>query len=119
MNPKDIERALRGEPELTPSIDFAARVMRGVWREAETRQAIPFPWKRLLLGLAACAALTSAGGSVLWLRGEALPPVMDSQAIAAAAERSGLLPALTWVPTVLAISYGLAWGSLRLSRLRR
>jgi hypothetical protein len=127
MNPEDIERALRGEPELAPSTDFTARVMRGVWREAETRQAIPFPWKRLLSGLAACAALTLAGVTALWLRGEALPPIVDSQAIAAAdlgadgargqlRARVGIVAPLPSPPVGLATREGEQPGGCRPSR---
>ena len=38
-----------------PAPEFAARVMAAVRREAATPPPLPFPWRRLALGLAACA----------------------------------------------------------------
>jgi hypothetical protein len=61
MKPLDIERILRDDPEITPSPDFAGRVMRTVHRDIELRGGLGFPWARLATGLVTCAVLTIVG----------------------------------------------------------
>ena len=61
MKPNEIERAMRTDTTVTPSPDFADRVMRAVRVEADTTRGLEFPWKWLAAGLAACAALIVAG----------------------------------------------------------
>ena len=98
MNQDAIDRALRDEPDITPSSDFSQRVMRTVRTEAASRQAMPFPWQLLGGGLALTAGLTLLG-----VLGGAAP------ADAALAEPPAYLTtALAWLSTTLAGSLGLA-----------
>ena len=103
MNHDAIDQALRHDREITPSLDFARRVMRSVRHEAVHRQGLPFPWPLLAGGLAVTAGLTLAGV----LTGE-----MPSE-IALAEPFRYLAPALGWLSTTLAGSLGLVWWSLR------
>ena len=57
MSHDDVDRLLREDRPVAPSREFAFRVMHSVRREISLRQAIPFPWKCLWLGLAASAAV--------------------------------------------------------------
>ena len=105
MNDDAIDRALRDEPEVTPSLGFSHRVMRSVRHEADLRGAIPFPWKLFATVLAVTAALIAAG-----LLGGA--PV--ETALPAAPEH--LVTALGWLATTLTGVAGLTWWSLRFAR---
>ena len=103
MNETEIERALRDEPEISPTPDFAHRVMRSVRHQAADHEAMPFPWKQLAAGLAASAGLALAGV----LAGGASAP-------APLPELSGeLVNALTWLSTTLVGCLGLGWWSVR------
>ncbi len=103
MNQDAIDRALRDEPEVTPSRDFSHRVMRTVRTEAANRKAMPFPWQLLGGGLALSAGLTLFGV----LSGAAPPD-------AALAEPPAYLTAsLAWLSATLAGSLALAWWSMR------
>ena len=44
MNQETIDRALGDDRRITPSPDFARRVMRSVQTEAAERQSMSFPW---------------------------------------------------------------------------
>lgn len=59
-----LDRLLQGEDEARPSPELAARVMEAVRREAERPAPIPFPWRRLVVGMVA-SALVYGGGAVL------------------------------------------------------
>ena len=67
-----IDRALREERSLEPSPYFVSRVMRSVRDEADTTQAIPFPWVRVALGPGFAGLMlllllgTSAGSAPAW-----------------------------------------------------
>ncbi len=60
----DLERILRQEPLITPSIGFARRVMQTVRRAHGASAPIAFPWQRSIVGLAV-ASLLSAGNVLL------------------------------------------------------
>lgn len=63
-----IDRILLAERELTPSSDFASRVMESVHAE-EGPPPIPFPWLPFALGFVALPALLLAAlwfGQPLW-----------------------------------------------------
>jgi hypothetical protein len=76
--------------------------MRAVRLRVDEHEALAFPWRRLVPGLALCAAIIAVG------LGAGSPPV----------RAEGLLAA-TWIPSVLAGSYALVWWSLRLAGFRR
>ena len=48
----DLDRILSGEPNIVPSSGFVTNVMRAVRREASIPAPIPFPWLRVVPGLA-------------------------------------------------------------------
>jgi len=56
-----IDRELLADDGAQPSPRFTARVMSAVRREAATPPPLPFPWRRLVLGLAACALWLAFG----------------------------------------------------------
>lgn len=57
MRDVELDGILSGERAIVPSSGFAASVMEKVRREAAAPPPIPFPWKRALPGMAACAAV--------------------------------------------------------------
>ncbi len=108
----DLDRILAGESGIEPSSGFAETVMDAVRAEAARPAPIPFPWRRLLPGLAlSCVLLVVA--AILATRAGApmlrLPPI-DPEAIARAAVASG-------IPWALAALAG-SWLIVRLA-LRR
>lgn len=107
MNDDTIDRAMRDEPEITPSLGFSHRVMRSVRSEAAYRQAIPFPWKPFVAGLGISVALILAGVLVGAPPQAALPTPPEH-----------LVQALAVLATTLAGILGLAWWSMRFVRLR-
>jgi hypothetical protein len=105
MKQEEIERALRTEKTVTPSPDFAHRVMRAVRAEADANRGLEFPWRWLAAGLAACAALIAAG-VMTGARGVEL----DALSLSPAAIQATML-----VPVSLAVSFLLVWWSRRLA----
>ena len=74
MKLDDLDRALSESREIQPSGGFAASVMVAVRRDAQMPPALTFPWKRAVVGLTTCAALTIVGvalaltsGPVRWV----------------------------------------------------
>jgi len=72
MKHDDIDRILIEDPTLEPSSGFADSIMDAVRREAETPAPLPFPWRRVVPGLAVCllaivaatiAAIPAPGGA--------------------------------------------------------
>jgi hypothetical protein len=116
MKPLDIERILRDDPEITPSPDFAGRVMRTVHRDIELRGGLGFPWARLATGLVTCAVLTIVGVVISVLRGDPSPAILEH--LARAAEQPAMVTALVWIPTSLAGAYALVWWSMRAAGFR-
>jgi len=53
----EIERILGSEEIVEPSPAFSRQVMASIHREAALPAPIPFPWRRLLPGVAICGAL--------------------------------------------------------------
>ena len=100
-----IERALREEPAIEPSPEFAHRVMRSVRGEASARQAIGFPWGRLGLGVALSAAVLFLGP---------LPALPGASALSWAAS-PGVLQAAQWLSLALAGSLATALLGTRLA----
>jgi hypothetical protein len=111
MNHEDIDRMLREDPTIAPSREFAFRVMYSVRHEAAQRQAIPFPWKRLWLGLAASAAVTAAALYALGPGGLARP--LDTEA--AVRVMQAIAPTAVLLTTALAGSLALVLWSFRLA----
>jgi hypothetical protein len=112
MNANGINRALREDRTIEPSPIFASRVMGAVRRQASDRDALAFPWSRLLPGLVACVAVT--GMAFLYS-----PPLTIPEPVTAMLRDPVLLQAATWGPTLLIGTWLLVWGSLRLSGYRR
>jgi hypothetical protein len=112
MNENEIDRALQSDVTIEPSSDFASRVMVAARRNAREREAIAFPWGRLLPGLLACAAVTVAG-LVLG------PPPELPEAAMRIVEDPVTVQAVAWIPTSLVAIWALVWMSMRVVGLRR
>ncbi len=56
----DLERILRQEPLITPSIGFACRAMQTVRHAHGASAPIAFPWQRSIIGLAVASLLSAA-----------------------------------------------------------
>jgi hypothetical protein len=106
MNANDIDRGLRNERTIVPSVGFTARVMRAVRHQVGDRGALVFPWRRLLSGLIASVALATIGVVLL-----PAPQVPDP--LSEALEDPALVQGLTWVVMVLLGSWALVWTSMR------
>ena len=107
-----IESILRAmDPDLLPSPGFTRRVMESVRREAARPAPIPFPWRRLLAGVAASGALIAAGGAAL--SGSVAEVRLSALAASRVATMAG---ALGWALAALGGSYLVTWLARRLVR---
>ena len=112
----EIERALRRDETIEPSLGFSRRVMRGVHHEVERREELRFPWLRLLPGLFLCLGLISAS-AVAVMSGYAPPaamwtlPRIDTQ--------QPMTLAILALLATLAGSYVMTAGALRVAGYRR
>jgi hypothetical protein len=116
-----IERVLRQDETLEPSGGFSLRVMAAVRQEAALPPPIAFPWRRLLAGISACAALTATGGALLvhsasHLRLPALPDLPPPWLSLPALEPSALLASQSGALELTAAALA---GSYLLTRLAR
>ena len=112
MNANEIDRALREDRTITPSTNFAARVMVAVRRQAGEHEALAFPWRRLLPGLVACTAIAVTG--VIW----GTPPTIPAS-VTRIMQDAAAVQAATWIPMSLLGTWMLVWSSLRLAGHRR
>jgi len=112
MNANEIDRALRGDRTIAPSPEFASRVMGAVRRQVGEREALPFPWRRLVPGLLASAAVTIA--ALLFL-----PPPTIPESVASLLRDQAVAQSLTWVPVGIVGTWALIWSSMRLAGYRR
>jgi hypothetical protein len=94
----DVDRILAGEESVVPSSGFTASVMEAVRREAAAPPQIPFPWKRALPGLAACALTIPA--AAVGLRG----PAPGQDPLAAVLKAAGDAGA-GWIAVALLLAY--------------
>jgi len=109
----EIERILRVEEQVEPSAGFALQVMAAVRREASTPAPLPFPWRRLLAGIAGCGALIGAGAVAIARTGsEAFLPTLLVPGPPLAAGSSGL----GWALAALAGTWLLTWFARHLVR---
>jgi|ERR1035438_12093 hypothetical protein len=108
MNPTELDRILASEQPLIPSSGFLASVMESVGEEAAAPPPIPFPWKRIVPGVALVAGIACWGGVSLFRHG--------IQAVGQIAMAAPHLPAAAiqpveqagWVALALGISL-LSW----------
>ena len=110
MKDEDLDRLLAGTPLPDPGPAFTWKVMAQVRREAAAPPPIPFPWRRLLLGLGLCVALLVAGIA-------ALPPSSGPAGPVAAVPKA-LLEASWLRPVLLATAVlFVTWLSLRVTAI--
>jgi hypothetical protein len=57
----DLDRILASDAPPAPSSGFQARVMEGVRHQGLELPALPFPWLRFYVGIAACVTLAATG----------------------------------------------------------
>lgn len=112
MNTNEIERALCNDETIEPTREFASRVMGAVRREVGEREALAFPWRRLLPGLIASMALTVA--ALVFAQ-----PLALSESTVRLLRDPVLIQSSTWVPTAILGTWLLIWGSLRFAGYRR
>jgi hypothetical protein len=91
MKLEEIDRALRSDPGMQPSAEFASRVMGAVRREVQDQGSIAFPWRRLLPGLIVCCLLTVA--ALIFAEPRPVP-----EPIATTLRDPRFVQAATWVP---------------------
>lgn len=60
----DLDRILATDDVIEPSSGFADTVKIAIASDAEVR-ALPFPWGRWVIGVAACLVLAAAGSTLL------------------------------------------------------
>jgi hypothetical protein len=116
MRHDELNRWLAEDEEIVPSSGFATSVMDAVRIDAADRRALPFPWRRMLPGLAALAvAMLAALSSVI---------VWGANAASEFAARPALQwapllarPDVGWIVAALAATAVLPFVSLRLFRL--
>jgi hypothetical protein len=89
----DLDNLLGSERPIEPSGAFADSVMRAVREEALAPPPIPFPWRRLILGVASAGCVVTATIVAPLLGGEMAPQFVTS---------------LHWLEQTLATS-GLLW----------
>lgn len=101
MDPNtEIERILSEEEIVSPSSDFAARVMGQVRTEAAAPEPIEFPWRRLLPGVLTSLSLTLATFMVMgWLNAESQDPQPAALRVEAVREAADALQATLLSPT--------------------
>ena len=102
MKPDNLDRVLSREPEIVPSSGFVGSVMAAVRSEAAAPPSIPFPWKRALPGLLACAV------AIAW-------SVVDAFRSPSRESVSVILPTVThWIDGVVPLldkaqMFGVGW----------
>lgn len=94
----DLDRVLAGEPAIEPSAGFTANVMRAVVL-AEPAPSTPFPWRRVVLGSAACGVLA-------WIGSVPVGSIDSDTWALVAQDLAPAAPALGWTTLVLALVLG-------------
>jgi hypothetical protein len=115
MQHDELDRWLAEDEEIVPSSGFAASVLDAVRIDAAEQRALPFPWRRMLPGLAALAvALLAAVGSVIASGANAA-----SEFVAFPLHWTQWLerPDVGWIVVAVAVTAVLPFLSLRLVRL--
>jgi hypothetical protein len=108
MKDEELDRLLAGTPLPDPGPAFTWAVMAQVRRQAAAPPPIPFPWRRLAVGLSLCSVLVAAGFA-------ALAPAAGADVPAGAVPLS-LLDAAWLRPVLLAASMlFVTWLSLRVT----
>ncbi|MCU0231812.1 MAG: hypothetical protein MUC67_10615 [Acidobacteria bacterium] len=110
MKDEELDRLLAGTPLPDPGPAFTWAVMAQVRREAAVPPPIPFPWRRLAVGLSLCIVLVVAGIA-------ALAPAAGAEVPATAVPLS-LLGAAWARPALLATAVlFVTWLSLRVTAI--
>jgi hypothetical protein len=112
MNGNEIDRALVSELEIEPGSDFSARVMVAVRQQVSQREAMAFPWSRLLPGLVAWVAVVAVTFVV--------DPAPAAPAfLVAILENPIVLQVFGWISSSLLGAWVLVWMSMRLAGATR
>jgi hypothetical protein len=112
----ELDRWLADGEEIVPSSGFAASVMDAVRVDAEAREALPFPWRRMLPGAAALvAAMLATVVSAVAFGASSASDVVVRPAL----QWAPLLarPDLGWIVVAVVVTAVLPFASLRLFRL--
>ena len=104
MTSEKLDRILAGEDQLIPSSGFVASVMERIQEESAATPPIPFPWKRVLPGIAV------AGAGLSWGLAELTRQAMTAARLTPAATFTipeplrGSLEGAGWVTLALGVS---------------
>jgi hypothetical protein len=117
MRGDDLNRILSRDEDIVPSSGFVSSVMDAVRREATTPPAIPFPWRRVVPGIAAWAVTLVAGVAAAfgWIESPAGPET--ALAITGLVEASASI-GTEWIVLALLISFVSVKLSMRLAGAR-
>jgi hypothetical protein len=107
MTDEAVDRFLEDEPSIAPSRGFTDSVMQAVDAQADQSGSIPFPWRRIIVGLGLCLFVVIVGvqttlRSVTPLSIRFAPEVSEALAVA-----------VSWLSMTLAGTYALTWISRR------
>ena len=112
----NLDRMLSGEEYVVPSSGFVTSVMDAVRREAATPPPIPFPWKRVLPGLASWAIVLVSFLIAVFAqigRGATAPSVVPSSTLVTILEGAKSIGA-GWAALALLMSFASVTLSMRL-----
>jgi len=104
----ELDRILESEPSIVPSTGFVGSVMEAVEREATAPPAIPFPWKRVLPGIAVAVlalgwAIVAAAGYFGGAEAVRSGPIAAPPVIASLVENARMMGA-GWLALALVLS---------------
>jgi hypothetical protein len=109
----ELDRILGSEESLEPSSGLAATAMDAIRKEAAAPEPVPFPWRRVVPGLAISLALLAAGIIILAVKGTPESPFTNSFDLQGFLQ-SPLGVSTTWAAGSLLATYLLTHLSFRL-----
>lgn len=118
MTDDELDRVLGREQEIMPSSGFSSTVMDAVRREASATPPLPFPWKRVLPGLAGSSVIFAGfliSAVINFRRGGGTPETPVVPLLLKAMERANDYGA-GWVAFALLLSFASVVFSRRLVR---
>jgi hypothetical protein len=99
----ELDRILSSEERLEPSSGFAAATLRAVQDAATEPPPLPFPWGRLVVGLAGSSAL-AVSGTVLALRSPSWTSLSIASLPAPFPQLAGIAPELGYAAITIVAS---------------
>jgi hypothetical protein len=88
----ELERILEQDESIEPSSGLTEAVMRAVLDEAAASPPVPFPWKRMIVGMGVCVGLLAAGVVVALIQGLPQPSGAETRSLGALLSTMSLDP---------------------------